>query len=44
MINFGPLHILLFPDMFVAQLILEIVDGIPFDNESCLCGQAAPVA
>jgi dCTP deaminase len=40
MINFGPLPILLFPDMFVAQLIVEIVDGVPFDNESQFQGQS----
>jgi dCTP deaminase len=39
MINFGPLPILLYPAMAVAQLILELVDGVPFDNESQFQGQ-----
>lgn len=40
MINFGPLPILLYPDMAVAQLIIEVVDGVPFDNESQFHGQS----
>jgi dCTP deaminase len=42
MINFGPLPILLYPGMFVAQLIIEVVDGVPFDNESQFQGQSRP--
>jgi dCTP deaminase len=40
MINFGPLPILLYPNMFVAQLIIEMVDGVPFDNEGQFQGQS----
>lgn len=42
MINFGPLTIMLYPGMFVAQLIIEMVDGLPFDNESQFQGQNRP--
>jgi dCTP deaminase len=41
MINFGPLPIVLYPAMFVAQLIIEWVDGVPFDNESQFQGQSS---
>jgi dCTP deaminase len=34
LINLGPLPILLYPEMYICQLIIEQVDGIPFGNDS----------
>lgn len=39
MINLGPASILLFPEMYIAQLIVEQVLGIPHRNPSSFQGQ-----
>ena len=42
MINLGPASILLFPDMPIAQLIVEEVKGCPISNPSAFQGQSTP--
>lgn len=42
MANFGPFEIVLKPGMYVCQLIVEEVVGIPFRNDSAFQGQARP--
>lgn len=42
MINLGPASILLFPEMPIAQLIVEEVKGCPFANPSVFQGQSTP--
>ena len=39
LINFGPLPILLYPEAPICQLVFEIVDGVPFRNDSQFQGQ-----
>lgn len=41
-INLGPKPILLFPKMYVCQLILEEVKGVPFRNDSQFQNQVTP--
>ena len=40
MINLGSIPILLYPGMPICQLILELVDGTPFRNDSQFQGQS----
>lgn len=40
--NLGPTPILLYPGMAICQLILEEVDGVPFENPSIFHGQTLP--
>jgi dCTP deaminase len=40
--NLGPINISLYPDTPICQLILEIVKGVPFRNDSQFQGQSAP--
>jgi dCTP deaminase len=40
LINLGPLPILLYPQMPICQLIIELVDGTPFRNDSQFQGQS----
>jgi dCTP deaminase len=42
MINLGPARILLQPEMPIAQLIVEEVQGLPFENYSQFQNQATP--
>ena len=42
MANFGPSPILLFPEMYICQLIVEKVEGEPFENESEFQDQSTP--
>lgn len=39
LINLGPLPILLYPEAPICQLIIEVVDGVPFHNRSQFHGQ-----
>jgi dCTP deaminase len=41
-INLGPTHFILRPGMPIAQLIIEEVEGIPFENPSVFKGQRTP--
>lgn len=41
LINLGPIPILLYPGMYICQLIIEEVSGIPTRNDSQFHGQAA---
>jgi len=40
--NLGPLNFLLYPGMFICQLIIEEVEGIPFDAPNQFKGQTTP--
>jgi dCTP deaminase len=40
--NMGPINISLYPETPICQLILEIVKGVPFRNDSQFQGQTAP--
>jgi len=42
MANFGPFEIILKPQMYICQLIVETVLGRPFSNESTFQGQTRP--
>ena len=42
MINLGPARILLRPEMPIAQLIVEEVKGLPFENYSQFQNQTTP--
>ena len=42
MINLGPARILLRPEMPIAQLIVEEVKGLPFENSSQFQNQSTP--
>jgi len=42
LINLGPLPILLFPSMYICQLIVEEVGGVPLRNDSQFQGQLQP--
>lgn len=42
MINLGFAPILLYPGMYIAQLIVEEVDGLPFENPSQFQEQTTP--
>ncbi len=42
MINFGPMDFLLYPGMFVCQLIIEEVKGTPADAPNQFKGQSKP--
>lgn len=42
LINLGPCNISLYPGTPICQLILEMVHGTPFRNDSQFHGQAAP--
>ncbi len=42
LINLGRIPILLYPEMPICQLIIEQVDGIPFQNDSQFQGQNTP--
>ncbi|MGK3998429.1 dCTP deaminase [Sorangium sp. So ce1024] len=42
MINLGPVPILLFPGIYICQLIIEEVQGIPRRNDSQFQGQTRP--
>lgn len=42
MANFGPFDIVLKPDMYICQLIIEEVLGNPFRNDSAFQGQTRP--
>jgi dCTP deaminase len=42
MINLGPLNILLSADMYICQLIIEEVKGVPVDAPNQFKGQATP--
>lgn len=39
--NLGPANILLYPEMPICQLIVEVVKGVPFRNDSQFQGQQA---
>lgn len=41
-INLGPIPILLFPAMYICQLIVEEVEGTPMRNDSQFHGQVRP--
>ena len=41
-INLGPTNFVLRPGMPIAQLIVEKVEGIPFENPSAFKGQHSP--
>ena len=43
MINLGPFNFLLYPDMFVCQLIIEEVKGAPVNAPNQFKGQSKPV-
>lgn len=40
--NLGPANILLYPGTPICQLIIEVVRGVPFRNDSQFQGQQAP--
>ncbi len=42
MANLGPFEIVLYPKMYICQLIIEEVDGIPFRNDSSFQNQSRP--
>jgi dCTP deaminase len=42
LVNLGRLPIGLYPGMYICQLILEEVSGVPYKNDSQFQGQAAP--
>lgn len=42
LINLGPIPILLFPTMYICQLIVEEVEGVPLRNDSQFQGQLQP--
>ena len=42
LINLGTLPILLYPNMYICQLIIEEVQGIPYRNDSQFQGQFTP--
>src|SRR5262249_43309672 len=42
LVNLGPIPISLYPGMYICQLILEQVDGEPYENESQFQGQTRP--
>ncbi|HWY76967.1 MAG TPA: hypothetical protein VN281_15195, partial [Verrucomicrobiae bacterium] len=42
MINLGPLNFLLYPDIYICQLIIEEVKGIPTETPNQFKGQNHP--
>jgi dCTP deaminase len=42
LINFGPNDFMLYPEMFVCQLIVERVDGLPAETPNQFKGQTTP--
>ena len=42
MINLGPHEFLLYPEMYVCQLIIEEVSGNPADAPNQFAGQSKP--
>jgi dCTP deaminase len=42
LINLGPCDIALYPDSPICQLVIEVVSGMPFRNDSQFQGQSRP--
>ena len=42
LVNLGPIPMLLYPHMYLCQLITQVVEGVPLKNDSQFQGQTKP--